>query len=137
MVNTIDMQEIRYLNLFEKLTGVQTRFCFRYNEAIVFCVPRPLVLRAVGENGRNIKRMSEVLGKRIKVVAAPRGIEDAGNFIKAIVNPVGFRNVEVKDNEIVVMGGSNKAALIGRNKRRFLEMQKIIKDFFDKGFRVV
>lgn len=137
MANTIDMQEMRYLNLFENITKVRTHFCFKYNEAIVFCVPRHLVLRAVGENGRNIKQLSEILGRRIKVVAAPNGIEDAGSFIKSVTNPVTFRNLEVKDNEIIVAGGNNKAALIGRNKRRFLEMQKIVKDFFKKEFRII
>jgi len=137
MVNTIDMQEIRYLNLFERIMKVRTRFCFRYNEAIVFCVPKPLVSKSIGENGRNIKQMSEILGKRIRVVAAPRGIEDAGFFIRSIVNPLTLRGVEIRGDEIIVTGGSNKAALIGRNKRRLLEMQKIVKDFFEKDFRVV
>jgi hypothetical protein len=31
----------------------------------------------------------------------------------------------------------NKAALIGRDKRRLLEMQKIIKDFFSRDFRII
>lgn len=55
MTNTIDMQDIRYLNLFERIMGVRTRFCFKYNEGLVFCVPKALVQRSVGENGRNIK----------------------------------------------------------------------------------
>jgi transcription antitermination factor NusA-like protein len=137
MANTIDMQDIRYLNLFEKIMRVRTRFCFKYNEAIVFCVPQPLMARAIGERGGNIKKMSGILGKRIKVVAAPRGIGDVKFFIRAVVSPVTFKNIEVKDNEIIVAGGSNKAALIGRNKRRLLEMQKIIRDYFGKEFRVV
>ena len=93
--------------------------------------------RAIGENGRNIKRMSEILGKKIKIVAAPKGIGDVKIFIRAVVSPVAPKNIEIKDNEVVVAGGSNKAALIGRNKRRLLEMQKIIKDYFGKEFRVV
>jgi transcription antitermination factor NusA-like protein len=137
MVNTIDMQDMRYLNLFEKIMHVRTRFCFKYNETIVFCVPKPLVAKAVGEKGKNIKRMSEILGKKIKVVVVPNGISDVEIFIKAVVSPVTFKNIEVKDNEIMVAGGSNKAALIGRNKRRLLEMQKIVRGFFGKDFRVV
>jgi len=137
MANTIDMQEMRYLNLFERIMKVRTRFCVRYNEAIIFCVPKSQVARAIGENGRNIKQMGEILGKRIKVIAAPRGIEDAESFIKAITNPVTFRNFEIRGDEIVISGGSNKAALIGRNKRRFLEMQKIVSDFFGKSFRII
>ncbi|HEA46559.1 MAG TPA: hypothetical protein ENH99_02140 [Candidatus Pacearchaeota archaeon] len=136
MVNTIDMQEMRYLNLFERIMRVRTRFCLKYNEAIVFCVPKPLLSKAIGEGGKNIKKMSEVLRKRIKVVVAPQGIQDAESFIRAVVNPVTFKGIEISDNEIVVSGGSNKAALIGRNKRRLLEMQKIVKGFFGREFRI-
>ena len=136
MVNTIDMQDMRYLNLFEKIVGVRTRFCIRYNESIIFCVPRPLVPKAIGERGRNLRRLGEILGKRIRVVAAPRGIQDSAIFIKAVISPLTMKNFQIEDNEIVVSGGNNKAALIGRNKRRFLEMQKIVKDFFGKEFRI-
>jgi NusA-like KH domain protein len=138
MVNTIDMQDMRYLNLFERIMKIRTRFCFQYNEMIIFCVPRPLVAKAIGEGGKNIRKMNEILGKRIKVVAAPQGEEDANFFVRSIVSPITFKNLEVKDNEVVLTsGGKNKAALIGRNKRRFLEMQKIIRDFFGKEFRIV
>ena len=136
MVNTIDMQDMRYLNLFESIMGVRTHFCFRYNDVIVFSVPGELVAKSVGENGRNVRKMSEILGKRIRVIASPRGLEDAGSFIKALISPLTIKGLEIKDNEIVVKGGSNKAALIGRNKRRLLEMQKIIRDFFGKEFRI-
>jgi len=136
MVNTIDMKDIRYLNLFESIMKVRTRFCFRYNDAVIFSVPRELVSKSIGENGRNVRQMSEILGKRIRVIAAPRGLQDAGSFIKVLVSPLTIKGFEIKDSEIIVSGGNNKAALIGRNKRRFLEMQKIIRDFFGKDFRI-
>ena len=137
MANIIDMQEMRYLNLFEKITKVRTRFCFKYNEALVFCVPRVLVKKSIGENAQNIKKMSSILGKRIKVVVLPSKISDAEFFIKSIVSPVVFKNIETTNDEITIFGGSNKAALIGRNKRRLIEMQKIVKDFFGREFRIV
>ena len=128
---------MRYLNLFEKMTGVSTRYCFKYNDFVVFCVPRHLVSMAIGENGRNVKRMSEVLRKRIKVITAPDGIYHAKQFIEAIISPLRFKDLNISENEIILTAGSNKAALIGRNKRRFLEMQKIIHDYFGKDFRIV
>ncbi len=137
MTNTIDMQDMRYLNLFERIMKVRTRFCFKYNEAIVFCVPRHLVSKAIGPEARNIKRMSQILGKRIKVVAVPKGNKDVKVFVRAVISPTTFRGIEVKDNEVIISGGSNKAALIGRNKRRLAEMKKIIKNFFGKDFRIV
>ena len=82
--------------------------------------------------------MSEILGKKIKVIPIPRGIYDARGFIEKIVNPLTFRGLEVKNNEIILTAGSqNKAALIGRNKRRFFELQKISKDYLGKEFKIV
>ncbi len=137
MTNTINMREIRYLNLFEKIMKVRTRFCFKYNETIVFCIPGHLISKAIGPEARNIKRMSRILGKRIKVIAVPKGNKDVKVFVKAVVSPTTFRGIEVKDNEVIISGGSNKAALIGRNKRRLAEMQEIIKNFFGKDYRIV
>ncbi|MEM3091285.1 MAG: hypothetical protein QXX55_01590 [Candidatus Pacearchaeota archaeon] len=137
MINTISMQEIRYLNLFEKIIGVRTRFCFKYNQTIFFSVPKNLLYKSIGENGRNIKKMSKILGKKVRIIAFPRDIFDAENFIRSITNPIKFKNFEIKEDKIVIYGGSNKAILIGRNKRRLLEMQKIVKDFFGKEFEIV
>ena len=138
MVNTIDMQHMRYLNLFGKITRVNTRFCFKYNEALVFCVPKGLISKAIGENAKNAKQISRILNKRIKIIAIPKDVKDAKSFLSSIVSPVSFKELEVTPDEIILTAGSqNKAALIGRNKRRFLEMQKIIKDFFGRDFRIV
>jgi len=138
MVSTINMQDMRYLNLFRRITKIHTRFCFKYNEAIIFCVPQRLVSKAVGEEGKNVKQISRILRKRIKIVPSPKGIQDAKKFIEAVISPTTFKDLEIKDNELIIIAGSqNKAALIGRNKRRFLEMQRIVKDFFKKEFKIV
>ena len=140
MTKTIDMREMRHLNLFEKITRIHTRFCFNYNDYIFFCVPHGLISRAVGENGKNVRQIHEILGKRIKIISQPQGqgISDIQMFVKQVVSPVTFKDIIVSNNEIIITAGSqSKAALIGRNKRRLLEMQKIIKDFFGKGLRIV
>ena len=132
------MEDMRHLNLFEKVTRVNTRFCFPYNGAIVFCVPMRMVAKAVGGGGKNIHELSRVMRKRIKVIPQPRGIQDAKKFIESIVKPVVFRDLEIEGNEIVIDAGGmqNKAMLLGRNKARLLEMQDIVKDFFGKELRV-
>lgn len=137
MMSILDMQDIRYLNLFGKITKIRTRFCFKYNETMFFCVPKNLLSKCIGENGRNVRQISEILRKKIKIIPIPLGIQHIKQFIEIIVSPVTFKGLEVKGNEIILTAGSqSKAALIGRNKRRFLEMQKIIKSFFGKEFRI-
>ena len=140
MVKTINMQDMRYLNLFGKITKVNTHFCFKYNNTLMFGVPRPLVTKSLGQEGRNIRKVNHILGKRVKVIALPSGSgeKEIKIFIQNIVSPVTFRDLEIKDGEVVLTAGSrNKAALIGRNKRRLHEMQKIVKDYFGKEFRVI
>jgi transcription antitermination factor NusA-like protein len=97
-----------------------------------------LISKAIGENARNIKKISEILGKRVKVIPTPNGIHDIKKFIENIVSPVTFKDLEVVENEIILTAGSqSKAALIGRNKRRLFELQKILHDYFGKEFKIV
>ncbi len=138
MAGTINMQDLRHLNLFNRITRVSTRHVIQYNDIIIFCVPRSLIPMAIGEKGRNIRQISEILGKKIKVIPIPQGIQHARHFIEAIVSPVTFRNLEIRDNEIILTAGKNsKAALLGRDKRRLIEMQRIVKDFFGKEFKII
>ena len=132
------MQELRYLNLFESITKVNTRYFFRYNNMLVFCVPRMLIAKALGENAENLRKMSGILGKRIRVVAQPTDIKDAKKFIEAIISPITFQNLEIQDDKIVVNAGKmNKASLIGREKKRLYEMKKITNDLFKRDFEII
>lgn len=138
MVNTINMQDIRHLNLFNQITKINTRFCFEYNRGIIFCVPKELVNRALGNEGRNIKKIGEIIGRRVKVIPTPRGISDVKKFIEHIVYPVTFKSLDMKGDDIIITAGNqSKAALIGRDKKRFLELQKIVKDYFGKDLKII
>lgn len=138
MVSTINMQDMRYLNLFSKITRINTRYCIKYNDMIIFCVPRISIPQALGEDSRNIRQISEILRKRIRIISAPKEIHDAKRFIEDIVRPVTFKDLEITPSEIILTAGSqNKAALIGRNRRRLLEMQKIVKDYFKRDFKII
>ncbi len=138
-MRTLDLKFIQYLNLFEKYTHVRTKHCFEYNNYLIFVVPSALVSKAIGPKGTNVRKLSSVINKKIKVVAMPLGIQDAEKFIADIVEPVKFRSLEVKGDVIVITAGSAyKAALIGRNKRRLNELKEIVKSYFnDKDVKIV
>ena len=53
---------------------------------LIFCVPQNLVYRAVGENGKNVRSIGEILGRRIKIIPCPEGIDDLRDFIRNIVS---------------------------------------------------
>lgn len=132
------MQSIRHLNLFGKITRVDTKFYFKYNGGLIFCVPRHLVSKAIGEKGNNVREISGILKKRVKIIPSPDGLKDIRIFFEKVVEPVEIRGMEVEGNTLLVSATrQSKAALIGRDKRRLIELQKIIKDFFSKELRIV
>lgn len=134
----IDMQTMRYLNLLQQVAHVRTSVCFSYNNMIVFVVPGNMVRKAIGEQGNHIKRMQDQLGKRIRVIQQPDGLEDLEPFIRNIIKPVDFKEVTIQDNEIVITAGSqHKAALIGRNRRRWEELNQVLKNMFGKELKIV
>ena len=136
-MQTLDMTFIRYLNLFDKITRVRCKNCFTYNNFLIFAVPSAFISKAIGKEGRNVKRMSQMIHKKIKIVALPENIEESEKFITAVVAPYKFRKLEVVGDELVLDSSKqDKAGLIGRNKVRFLELKKIVEDIFGKKLRI-
>jgi transcription antitermination factor NusA-like protein len=133
MANIIDMQLMRYINLFARTTKVTTTKVFYYNNGIVFAVPKAKMSLAIGKGACNIKKMSETLRKKIRVVAMPAvdDVEGIKKFVGDVVAPIEFVGIEMKGGSIVVNAGrQSKAALIGRNRVREKELADVLKSFF-------
>ena len=133
MASIIDMQLMRYINLFAKTTRVQTTKVFVYNNQIVFAVPKNKVSVAIGKGAVNVKKLNEVLRKKIKVVVMP-AIDDnkgIGKFVEDVVAPIEFNGVEMRGDSLVINAGrQSKAALIGRGRQREKELADVLKNFF-------
>ncbi len=129
--STINMKEIQYINIFERITGIKTKYCFEYNGTIIFAVPSYLIPRAIGENGNNIRRLSGLIARKIKIVAIPASPLDIAKFIEAIVYPIKFRGIMIQaDNVIIHAGPRSKALVIGRNKIRLNSLKDILGKYF-------
>jgi transcription antitermination factor NusA-like protein len=133
------MQTMRYINLLDEASRVKTKQCFVYNNIIFFAVPKALVSKAIGPSANNVKSIQEHLGKKVKIIASPAGLENASKFVQDLVAPNKFRSLEIKEGCIVLTAGNNqnKAVLIGRNKRRFEELEGIIQDVFGLCLKIV
>ncbi len=137
-MTVIDLQTMRYINLLDRISRVKTSKCFSYNNTIMFFVPENFVAQAIGINAENVRRMQEMLGKKVRIVKEAKSNSDLERFIHDIVSPVGFKGIEVKGEEVILNAGSqSKAALIGRNRRRLLELARIIKDNFGLELKIL
>lgn len=134
----INMQTMRYINFLNKISNVKTRKCFIYNNVIIFAVPAGMMSKAIGPGGSNIKAMKQKLGKKIKIIRDAESIGEVERFIEDVVDPVTFVSLDVKGDEIILTAGTrSKAALLGRNKRRLIELKEIIEDNFGKELKIV
>lgn len=127
---------MRYINLFSKVARVSTTKCFVYNNQIVFAVPKSQVSMAIGKNAENVKRLRDILRKKIKVVAMPSidSHEGIAKFVGDVVDPIEFNKVEVNDALVTINAGrQSKAALIGRGRIREKELSEVLKNFFKIG----
>ncbi len=131
------MKDMRQLNLFERITKVRTMVYFNYNNTLFFCVPRNMLKKALGEDKKNVKKIHQILGKKIRIIAKPRGVKEIKSFIQTIVTPIKTDEIKIDDNVIKVKADKqNRAQLIGRDKVKLGEMKRIIRDFFGKEFEV-
>ncbi len=130
---TFDMQLIRYVNLFGTVTKTRAKHCFIYNNTIIFVVSKRDVSRAIGKDTINLKKLSDILNKKIRIVGEPSSDSDLENFISIIVSPVKFKSVELnqdKGEAIISAGIESKARLIGRQRIREKELSDILKQYF-------
>lgn len=141
---TIDMQVMRYINLFGRISRVSTTNCFVYNNTIYFAVPKNQVMVAVGRNGENVKQLSEVLRRKIRIVAQPNEnvdkIQALKKFIEEVVAPVEFTSLDLNSDGVLVLSGEReaKAMLIGRDRSKEKELAEVLeRNFGVKEFKII
>ncbi len=135
----IDMQTMRYINLLDKASHVKTSRCFVHNNTIFFAVRKAEISKAIGPAATNIRKMQDSLGKKVKIIRDVSDLDDLQRFVEDIVSPVKVKSVEIKDGVVIITAGSNqnKAILIGRNKRRYDELKRVIQDYFSLDLRII
>lgn len=98
-------EKLRYLALFEELTGVTPKDCIEDEDGnkITFVVGQEEMGRAIGEDGRNIKKVRKKLDKSVHLVEYS---EDPKEFLKNIFSPVEVQEIEFNEE------GDEKVAFI-------------------------
>ena len=61
-------EEIKCIGLFESMTGAKVVDCILEDDKLIFVVIGRDVGLAIGKKGMNIKKMSEMSGKKIEVI---------------------------------------------------------------------
>ena len=128
--------EIRYISLFESITGSSVRDCIIDDDEdrIVFVVNEGNIGLAIGKKGSNIKRAREFLKRSIDIVEYSDTPE---KFIKNTLSPARVKNITItnarKDNKsiaIITVDSRDRGIAIGKNGRNIARSRMLAKRHF-------
>lgn len=115
----LSTESIRYIALFEGLTGATAKDCIvdEENSRIIFVVKNGDMGLAIGRNGENINRVKRSIGKQVEVIEYSEDLEE---FLKNIIRPVLVRNISVSYRDgkriaYVEVLSKDKGLAIGRD----------------------
>lgn len=127
---------MRYMQLFESLTRAKLKDCI-CNEQIIFIVEENEIGKAIGKGGSNVRRVEELLKKKIKIVEFN---PDVKQFVRNFVMPLQVRDIH-EENEIVTIVGldtKTKGLLIGRDRKNLERLKDVVGRYFKvEGIKVV
>jgi N utilization substance protein A len=113
--------EMRYIALFESLTGASVLDCviFEKEGKLVFVVKEGDMGLAIGKGGSKVQRAKQIMGKSIEVVEYS---DDPVRFIKNALSPAKVMGVNIVEREgkkfaHVEVEDKDKGLAVGRGGR--------------------
>lgn len=129
-------EEMRYITLFESISGATAKDCIIDNNAnrIIFVIKKGEMGIAIGKNGINIKRATKLIGKPVEVVEAGDTPEE---LIKNALFPAKVHAVKITRDAFgrlvahVAVDPKDKGLAIGREGMRIQRARLLAKRYFD------
>jgi len=131
-----DKDIIGYINIFENISDVKVKDCYKSDDSLVFIINPKYMSKAIGKNGSNVKKASRLLRKSIKVIEYD---PDVLKFIKNIIHPI-YGKIYKESEGIVAIkldASKDKGIVIGRDKKNLNKMQKIVSIYFNVKVKVI
>jgi N utilization substance protein A len=126
--------EIRYIALFESITGATVNDCLIDDnfERVIFVMKPGEMGRAIGKDGRNISMLRKMTGRPVEVVEQA---EDVEGLVRNSLTPARVKQIRVTergDKKIVVVevDPRDKAIAIGKNGRTINRARMLAKRYF-------
>jgi len=126
----LSQEEIRYIALFENLTGAVTKDCIvdEGENRILFVVKNGTMGLAIGKKGANIQKVRQALAKRIEVVEHS---DDPAEFARNILHPIRVKEVTVsrdggRQSVRLVVDERDKEQAIGRRGKNIQKIRMLM-----------
>ncbi len=124
--------EIRYISLFEGITGATVRDCLvdESENIIVYVVKEGEMGLAIGKKGANLARVREMINKGIDIVEYS---DDPKKFIENIMRPAKINNITISDRQdgrkaaVVDVVRKDRGIAIGRSGKTINRAKVLLK----------
>jgi len=130
---TLSTEGIRYIALFENMTGATVKDCIIDDDRVIYVVKAGDMGAAIGRNGDHINRVKKAVDKDIDLVEYADSSEE---FVKNAFSPVSVRSVNVtsKNNKrlaYVEVSNKDKGLAIGKNGKNIEKVKLVAKRHHD------
>ncbi len=126
----LSMDGIRYIALFESLTGAIVKDCFEdpENNRLIFVIKSGDMGLAIGKGGDHINLVKKTIGKHIEIIEHS---DDPVEFVKNAFHPVSIKNVNIvlRNSKYIayveVVHTNEKGLAIGRYGKNIEKVKKL------------
>jgi len=125
-----DINLMKFMSLFENMTRAELKDCFiDKNDNVVFVVRENQIAKAIGKHGANVKRLKQLLNRKIKIVEFNSNLIQ---FIKNLVYPLSIKEIRDDDGIVVLVGNDTKTRglLIGREAQNLRSLESTVRRYF-------
>ena len=129
MIAKYNIELIGYITTLENISGSKVKDAFIDKKGmLVFIINQGDMAKAIGKKGINIKRLSNLLKKRLKLIEFNENVLE---FVKNCIQPL-QASVSQEDNKILLESPDTtiKAKLIGRDKQNLIALNELVNRYF-------
>ncbi|MCS7111206.1 MAG: NusA-like transcription termination signal-binding factor [Ignisphaera sp.] len=130
----LTMEEMRYMTLFQDITGVTPKDCIIMDElgVVIFIVDSDKIGQAIGKRGINTKYLNRLINKEIEIVGWGDNLE---SFVKNIFMPARVYRVHlIEGNErktvYVYVDSKDKGIAIGKNGHNVAKARLLLRRYY-------
>ena len=128
-------REMRYIALFENITGATVKDCIIDDELnrIIFIIKEGDVGIAIGRGGKNIHMLEKMTGKKHEIIEHS---EKPAQFIKNALRPARVNEIRISERTdgktiaVVSVDPKDKGVAIGKNGRNAERIRFLAKRYF-------
>lgn len=128
-------REMRYIALFESITGATVKDCIIDDELnrIIFIIKEGEVGIAIGKGGKNIHMLERMTGKKHEIIEHS---EKPAQFIKNALKPARVNEIRISERTdgktiaVVSVDPKDKGVAIGKNGRNAERIRFLAKRYF-------